>query len=194
MQRTIIGASFVLSVASLGCPSGGVGDPCIPNLEYSASEPGAVETGAQIEDRAFQCETRVCLINHFRGRVSCPWGNTEGGSALPDARCFVPGTGTQVTAAVKPQCVERKDNVYCSCRCDGDDRSARYCDCPAGFACDTVTSSFNASIMKPGDRYCVREATDRLPRNNYEQDGQSCAAGCDTAPDRCGHTENRQSF
>jgi hypothetical protein len=193
MKRSIF-TIVACGVVCLGCPSGGVGEPCIPNLEYSAAEPGAVETGAQIEDRSFQCETRLCLINHFRGRVTCPWGNTQGGSAIANAACRVPGTSTEVTAAVKPQCPERKDNVYCSCRCAGDDAAAKYCDCPAGFVCDTVTNSLDPSIMRPGDKYCVREATSGLPRNNFEQDGQMCSGGCDTAADRCGYTENKQAF
>ena len=192
-------ALFVLATAGLGaaglaCPAGGVGEPCIPNLEYNATESGATETGAQIEDRSFQCETRVCLVNHFRGRVSCPWGNTEGGSKVAEATCYVPGTHTKVTAPVKPQCADRKDNVYCSCRCGGADPAATYCQCPSGFVCDTVTNSFDRSLMRAGDKYCVREASGDLPRNNSEQDGRTCTEGCDTAPDRCGFEENEQRF
>jgi hypothetical protein len=200
-------AILVLGALGVACKSGGVGDPCIPNLEYSASDPGAVETGAQIEDRSFQCETRVCLINHFRGRVSCPFGNKAGGSQFNggNTECVVPGTNVQVTAGVKPQCTERKDNVYCSCRCAGEDTAAKYCECPTGFACDTVTNSLDPTIMRPGDKYCVRDAVGGLPRNNFEQDskaccdptsssGTSCMDRCDTAAGLCGYTENKQKF
>jgi hypothetical protein len=196
-RQTLVSSLAILVLGALGvaCKSGGVGDPCIPNLEYSATDPGAVETGAQIEDRSFQCETRICIINHFRGRVTCPFGNLAGGSAYTgdDKDCFVPGTNVKVTTGVKPNCRERKDNVYCSCRCAGEDKAAKYCDCPAGYACDTVTTSLDKTIMRPGDKYCVREATDQLPRNNYKQDSLTCVDGCDVG-DKCGFTQNKQQF
>lgn len=181
-------AILVLGALGIACKSGGVGDPCIPNLEYSANEPGAVETGAQIEDRSFQCETRVCLINHFRGRVSCPFGNTKGNPAINED-CYVPGTNVVVSAKVEPQCLDRKDNVYCSCRCAGEDTAAKYCECPAGFVCDSVTSTFDPAIMRPGDKYCVREG------NNYTQDSLACQdKPCDGVNEKCGYTENKQKF
>jgi hypothetical protein len=204
-RQTLVSGFAILVLGAIGvaCKSGGVGDPCIPNLEYSANEPGATEGGAQIEDRSFQCETRVCLINHFRGRVSCPWGNTDGFSKKQgdEAKCYVPGTNVLVTAAVYPQCRERKDNVYCSCRCDGADSAAKYCECPAGFTCDIVTNSLDPTIMAPGDKYCVRDATDALPVNNYGQDAKmcctpsnpSCTDRCDDG-DMCGYSGNRQQF
>lgn len=105
-RQTLVSSLAILVFGALGvaCKAGGVGDPCIPNLEYSPTDPGAVEKGAQIEDRSFQCETRVCLINHFRGRVSCPFGNPKGGSLYTgdDKECYVPGTNIMVTAAVPP--------------------------------------------------------------------------------------------
>jgi len=194
-RQTLVSSLAILVFGALGvaCKSGGVGDPCIPNLEYSATDPGAVETGAQIEDRSFQCETRVCLINHFRGRVTCPWGNTLGGSQVANAECFVPGTNVKISAGVKPNCRDRKDNVYCSCRCAGEDTAAKYCECPAGYACDTVTNSLDPTLMRPGDQYCVRDATDQLERNNYQQDSRICTDACDTG-DLCGFSANKQQF
>ncbi|MBI5535056.1 MAG: hypothetical protein HY898_20180 [Deltaproteobacteria bacterium] len=189
-RQTLVSSLAILVLGALGvaCKSGGVGDPCIPNLEYSATDPGAVETGAQIEDRSFQCETRVCLINHFRGRVTCPWGNTEGGSAVANAACYVPGTNVKVSQGVRPQCRERKDNVYCSCRCAGADSAAKYCECPAGYVCDEVTKSLDSTLMAKGDKYCVKEG------NNASQDSSLCKSdGCDVG-DMCGYTENKQQF
>jgi hypothetical protein len=42
--------------------------------------------------------------------------------------------------AVDPQVRARQaaDAVYCSCRCDGPDAKARYCECPSGFACEKL--------------------------------------------------------
>ena len=70
------------SVAALvpfaqGCQAGGVGDPCTPEDEYQTTFSGFDAAELNIESRSFQCETRVCLVNHFRGRVSCPLGMNE---------------------------------------------------------------------------------------------------------------------
>ena len=61
----------------VGCPSGGVGDECIPEDEYRENFPGFSITEENIESRSFQCNTRICLVNHFQGRVSCPSGQPQ---------------------------------------------------------------------------------------------------------------------
>ena len=63
---------FMLAVASLGlialgCESGGVGDPCIPEDEYNPSFSSFSSEEVNVESRSFQCETRVCLVNKFQG-------------------------------------------------------------------------------------------------------------------------------
>ena len=65
------------SLALVGCPSGGVGDPCIPEEEYLENFAGFKLTEENIESRSFQCKTRICLVNHFQGRVSCPQGQPQ---------------------------------------------------------------------------------------------------------------------
>jgi hypothetical protein len=81
---------------SLGCESGGVGAPCIPEDEYNQNFNGFALTEVNVESRSFQCETRVCIVNHFQGRVSCPYGQLDpASSGLPPtdrARCRVPGS------------------------------------------------------------------------------------------------------
>src|SRR4051812_29656954 len=80
MTRTILsGLLAVISVAAVGflpiaCQSGGVGDPCTPEQEYDPQFPGYKVAEENIESRSFQCQTRICLVNHFQGRVSCPMG------------------------------------------------------------------------------------------------------------------------
>lgn len=68
-----VGASFVGS----SCGGSGVGDPCVPEDEYFTTFSGYSVSEVNIESRSFQCETRVCLVNHFQGRVSCPYGQIE---------------------------------------------------------------------------------------------------------------------
>lgn len=63
------------SALALGaCESGGVGDPCVPEDEYRENFAGFKLSEENIESRSFQCKTRICLVNHFQGRVSCPRG------------------------------------------------------------------------------------------------------------------------
>ena len=189
-----VGARLVFGLVVLGvcggshCDDvGGVGDPCIPNDEYSPAYGGASEKGAQVEDKSFQCESRVCLVKNFRGRITCPFGNAKGGSTYDQgtAKCMIPGTEEVVRAAVPPQCSSRLDQVYCSCRCAGADANAHYCACPDGFACRDVTTSLDVGLARPGDKYCVRE-TDSVVGSGYE-----CAGvGCDQADDGCGFSSN----
>jgi len=65
------------SVTLIGCPSGGVGDPCIPEDEYRENFAGFQLQEENIESRSFQCQTRICLVNHFQGRKSCPQGQAQ---------------------------------------------------------------------------------------------------------------------
>lgn len=101
-----------------GCPSGGIGDPCTPEDEYRKEFSGFSEKEVNIESRSFQCLTRVCLVNHFRGRVSCPYGQdrpicvgeqTSGcrdpETAAPvthDKKCFQPDTSNPPPAVGAP--------------------------------------------------------------------------------------------
>lgn len=163
-------------VACAGCKPGGVGDPCVPEDEYSPSFGGFDETEVSVETRSFQCETRVCLVNHFRGRVSCPYGQTaDDVASLPasdPARCRVPGTEEGVRVQVKPQLVQRaaaayphgghgvRESVYCSCRCaNADGRrndGKKYCDCPSGYDCQHLIDDLGLGDKEVTGSYCVK--------------------------------------
>lgn len=90
MTRSFIaGLCAAVAVAVLsgtGCQDTGVGDPCTPEEEYSQSFLGFNEGEVSVEADSFQCRTRLCLVNHFQGRVSCPYGQNADGSNI---------TGTQ---------------------------------------------------------------------------------------------------
>jgi hypothetical protein len=74
--------AFLAVVAGSGCSAGGVGDPCIPEQEYQTCFPGFQIGEVNVESKSFQCQTRLCLVNHFQGRVSCPYGQTAGSDEL----------------------------------------------------------------------------------------------------------------
>lgn len=173
-----------LGALALGCETGGVGDPCIPEDEYQQTFTGYSEDEVNVESRSFQCETRVCLVNHFRGRVSCPYGQLESDKALPGndpKRCRIPGTTgvnpvDQIIVPVNPQLTKRRadDSVYCSCRCanaqGGKDDGARYCDCPSGFTCEKLLDDLGLGSSQLAGSYCIKDGTKYDPTDT----GLSC--------------------
>ena len=160
MIRKITGfslfATALLSLFPLACQPGGVGDPCTPEDEYIDTFPGYAVKEVNVESKSFQCETRVCLVNHFQGRVSCKYGQADKGN-----NCTIPGTTTAIVPAVSPQIATRTADkaVYCSCRCDGDDKNARYCKCPSGYACDHLVDDLHLGGAQLAGSYCVRDGT-----------------------------------
>lgn len=163
----------LFALAALGCESGGVGDPCIPEDEFFDTFSGFSLGEVNVESRSYQCETRVCLVNKFQGRVSCPYG-TNGTPADPNADptvrhnfpCEIPGFGGYTTVPVEPQLTARSPDVsvYCSCRCGGDDPNARYCECPSGFEClEIVVSRDPQEQAQLAGSYCVRTNTNVDP-------------------------------
>lgn len=183
MNRTFRIFSFVSGIALAGllagCQPGGVGDPCTPEDEYQTDFSGFSIEEVNVESRSFQCETRICLVNHFQGRVSCPYGNdasTINLQKVPPEKpgdCRIPGSdeliGTAAApVAVDPQIYKRQaaDAVYCSCRCDGPDAKARYCECPSGFACVKLVDKL--PLGKGGQlagNYCIREGSNYVKGN-----------------------------
>ena len=158
------------ALAALACDPGGVGDPCIPEDEYHPEFGGYAETEANVETKSFQCVTRVCLVNHFRGRASCPYGQTEAEVDAQNYQCTIPGTTDEfVTVPVAPQFEERRefDAVYCSCRCDGPDANARYCECPSGYSCEELVPDLGGSLGSGqlAGSYCVKDGTRYDTRN-----------------------------
>lgn len=188
IQRNFAKAFFLclgLGAFSLGCESGGVGDPCIPEDEYQPAFQGYAASEVNIESRSFQCETRVCLVNHFQGRVSCPYGQTRVEMENEaDTRCFVPGTSEPVTVEVKPQLVNRKaaDTVYCSCRCAGPDPNGRYCECPSGYTCTELLKDIGLGDKELAGSYCIKNGTE------YD-DTAGSGRLCDRAKLECGNPD-----
>jgi hypothetical protein len=157
-------ATTVLGLLPLACEAGGVGDPCIPEDEYFDTFNGYQKEEVTAESRSFQCETRVCLVHHFQGRVSCPYGQTED-EAKNDPQCMIPGTSQPVVVPVDPQITARRDidAVYCSCRCrniDGKtDDGARYCECPSGYDCERVYENVGLGKEQLTGYYCIKQGT-----------------------------------
>jgi hypothetical protein len=177
-----------------------VGDPCIPEDEYQQYFNGFQVTETNVESRSFQCETRVCLVNHFQGRVSCRMGQDAqvDAAGVPVAgyhpKCSIPGTEptdntadpnrNNVLVQVPAQLLDRQTDqaVYCSCRCDGPDKNAKYCECPEGFECSPVVQ--NLKITQGSGQlagsYCIRTGT------AYSATNRPSGATCASNPGACG--------
>lgn len=193
-------AALLLGLAALGCTPGGVGDPCTPEDEYQQNFNGFQVTETNVESRSFQCETRLCLVNHFQGRVSCRLGQqaqvdpaTQAPIAGYHPSCSIPGTvatddpasADNVNVKVPSQLVARQTEkaVYCSCRCDGPDKNARYCECPEGFQCEPLVKDLKitSGSGQLAGSYCIRSGS-RYDANDPTVD--TCldnpkACGCD---------------
>lgn len=200
-RRSLL-AAIGLALIALGCESGGVGDPCVPEDEYRTDFSGFSAQEVNVETRSFQCETRVCLVNSFQGRVSCRYGQTEPDLAKEGTdplRCRIPGTSGEraedvITVPVQPQLVARRpgDAVYCSCRCDGPDPNATYCECPSGFSCEPLIEELNLGAGQLAGSYCVRNGT-------QFSEADLGAGSCDpTAPEGdtldCGNRANGVAY
>jgi len=208
MTRLLAGLAALTALIVLtgtGCQSTGVGDPCTPEQEYDKSFLGFSQTEVSVESKSFQCLTRLCLVNHFQGRVSCPYGQTADGKPNTGATmaCVTPGLGTAVDgmdsakafvdpvkrAFVPPQCSSRTSSlaVYCSCRCadvngktnDG----ANYCTCPDGFTCTQLVSKLGTKDEGLTGAYCVK--------NGAQYDPSACGGItlCDPTKANCGSAQ-----
>ena len=187
--------------AAVGCKAGGVGDPCIPEDEYTSTFSGFGEAEANVESRSFQCETRVCIANHFRGRVSCPYGQVEAvasavaaaaaaqppvlistlGSPVsdPPGPCYIPSSTDPVKVPVQAQLVNRRaeTTVYCSCRCSGPDKNAVYCQCPSGYDCLPLVPDLNLGQAQLVGQYCLKSGT--------AYSGTATGLSCETSAGNC---------
>ena len=168
----IVGSFSALGL--VGCPAGGVGDPCVPEDEYRENFSGFDLTEANIESRSFQCQTRVCLVNHFQGRVSCPDGQpaptscTDGNACGGDEECVDGGviltscdpTPCGEEGALEENCNDSNgSNQACGGRICNDDGSYCHCEvgeCPAGYTCNPDTNLCTTKVCRltdpsPGD-------------------------------------------
>jgi hypothetical protein len=200
-------AAVAFGFLSLACEPGGVGDPCTPEDEYVQTFSGYKETEVNVESRSFQCETRVCLVNHFRGRVSCPYGQSSTDtptfdpntgqqvSGLPPTDphvCRIPGTSGQlatdaIVVPVPPQLYSRTATATADRTGQGKVEDAVYCSCRCANA-DGNTDD--------GARYCecpsgfvCRKLIDDVGLGSSELAGSYCIReGTDFAQDDIGES------
>lgn len=174
MTRSILaGLLGLFSIAAIGalplaCQSGGIGDECIPEDEYNSAFAGFKLTEENIESRSFQCSTRICLVNHFQGRTSCPEGQPTPTACAPsDLMKAGQDKGNCPTLLgdenTKAMCVEADvladdcvPPVACSTAKDCGNRacvSGKCADpCPSGLRCDPNRKVCSCDIGLPSPR------------------------------------------
>lgn len=185
----------------MACSEGGVGDPCIPEDEYNPSFAGFKVNEENIESRSFQCETRICLVNHFQGRVSCPLGQaaptacngpgddggcgdgkcTEATTLAPE--CDPSGDGAAQCGQFAGRC--NKDGRYCECDPGNSDT------CPAGFICDDKLKQCKSYV-------CHTPGNCQTADGENSSDQDCCVPGTDTPVAtsvcaQCGDKSNRDA-
>jgi hypothetical protein len=156
-----------------------IGKPCLPSAETMATFDGFERS--EVDLRFGKSGAATCLVDHFQGLVTCPYGQSAAGLA---PTCAAPCTtlgGDPVVGAVAPQCVDRPASmvVFWSCRCanaegktdDGDD----YCMCPATMTCLQTIASLGDAEDDYSGAYCVY--------GPYS--GAACSVTCDPTAHPC---------
>jgi len=172
-----------------GNAGGAVGAPCTPSVEGLPTFAGFGPTEVSVEDNNSTCASGICLVNHFQGLTTCPYGQDAQGNAPAGASaCLTPGTSERVvpapTAAVPPWCSDRTPAVAvtCSCRCANADGKtgdgAAYCTCGSGFTCTQLVSFVGAGNQQLAGAYCVASGSAYDP-------GASCATTCAPGAHAC---------
>ena len=202
MTRSILAGLFgLLSVAAIGaiptaCQSGGVGDPCTPEDEYEPQFAGFKVTEENIESRSFQCETRICLVNHFQGRVSCPLGQDSPTPCASDGDCN--GARCRKASTLTKACENNDqcsgiggtcDEGFCTCN----DNSG----CPSGFEClcpgeggEECSKRICTTRVCHADNNCQVPLSEEVSAES-QQGKACCVPGTDTpiASPVCGQCE-----
>jgi hypothetical protein len=186
-----------------------VGQPCTPAVESSPAFLGfdPQEVSVELPSPDADPGQIVCIADHFRGRVTCPYGEDKTGTQLPSvdgatggaftngaAACETPA-GDAVTgdasdptdgALVQPQCVDRQAArvVTWSCRCANaagrTDDGATYCSCPDGTTCEQLVAPIGL-VQGPdiSGAYCIVSGTSYA---SFKSCLQSCDPNTTTCP------------
>lgn len=218
MTRSILAAlAAAVAVATLvgtgGCNSTGVGDPCTPEAEYSQAFLGFNVAEVNVESKSFQCQTRLCLADHFQGRVTCPYGQDNTGAPISPAQSCVPGQQNgcctpigqpvngldqslnppavddpKVGATVLPQCTDRTADkaVYCSCRCANVDGQTN-----DGANYCTCPSGFSCTQLVSSIGATDQGLTGAycIKNNTAYDPASNCESTCDPAVGNCGSAQ-----
>jgi hypothetical protein len=129
-----------LASVPLACQSGGVGDPCTPEDEYDSTFAGFNVAQENIESRSFQCATRICLVNHFQGRVSCPQGQA------PPKGCNPANHNMDCNTAQGEVCTASQVFAPTCTSCAANDPTCQAVPCPVGAGGTALSCDPNLQV------------------------------------------------
>jgi hypothetical protein len=185
-----------------------LGAPCSPQEEYRPEFAGFNYSEVTLESRNAQCKASVCLVNHFQGRVTCPYGQAKDGSPIQGAApqcnvqnplsgslagCCTPGVPQPVTGplvngmpldprigqTVPGQCINRTANRAVYCSCRCANVQGGTNDGASYCACP---NGYSCTPLGGTDgAYCIKQGTEFDPN-------QACAA-CDPSIGGCGKAQ-----
>jgi hypothetical protein len=142
-----------------------VGSTCIPEMEWSPTFGGFALTEGVVNLNDAACDSSICLANHYQGRVSCPYGQTQAAVDAENFGCFVPNSDEPIRLPVDSQRVALPARwlAACSCRCDGPGPGP-YCACPSGMECAPMVPDIPlTSLQEIVGSYCVAAGTEYAP-------------------------------
>ena len=151
--------SFLACVDSRGsAPARELGEVCSEELGTNPNFPGYGRMEVNIIDHTSMCSSGICVINHFQGLVSCPYGQAAGAGD-----CLRPGTDEPLPFAVDPQLVQRQAAIaaICSCHCDGPGPGP-YCTCPESMQCEHLVDDLHLGspdFSGLSGSYCIPKGT-----------------------------------
>ncbi|HKO46987.1 MAG TPA: hypothetical protein VJV79_04650 [Polyangiaceae bacterium] len=157
----------------LGCPPGGpargMGSYCVSDEEYALDFAGHSVKDVTVNDHTSMCATNVCIQNHFQGRVSCPFGQAQGGTD-----CLAAGSYDSVAVPVAPQLLARPwfAASICSCQCAGPGPGP-FCTCPDYMQCEHLIDEPAEGTNPLAGSYCISQGTQYDPQG----DTAICAPG-----------------
>lgn len=174
---------FAVGFLPLACESGGVGDPCVPEDEYNPLFAGFKVTEENIESRSFQCQTRICLVNHFQGRVSCPAGQgpidgttRKNCNGPNDTSC---GTDQDcvVSATLAEPCSKDEECNGFGGRCN---KAGKFCECATDADCGLSGDMFcDASDNHCKSYVCHKKNDCQAPGASDNRGKDCCVPGTD---------------
>ncbi len=218
MTRSIlaaVAAAITLTIfTGTGCNATGVGDPCVPEQEYLPDFLGFDKNEVSTESKSFQCQTRLCLVNHFQGRVSCPYGQAQNGgppaganmggccpmntpTCMATAGCCTPGVPEPVTGPLVNGMPTGATGEQIPGQCtDRTPDKAVYCSC----RCADVNGQTNdgANYCTCPDGFACTQLVTSIGagnvgltgayciKNGTAFSGTSCSAACDPTLKNCG--------
>lgn len=169
-----------IATLPLACEASGVGDPCVLDDEYRPDFAGFTLSQDFLETPSLGCRTRVCLINHMQGRVTCPLGQPAPTPCDPAAAECASGEKCVESAVSAAECTKDSECVSGSCNkagkfCECDPNDSATCPSGEGWRCEEKSKQCKRFICHvPGN--CQNEGDS--PKDNEGKD--CCVPGTDT--------------